>query len=279
MIKKILITGATSGIGLESVRKLASLKHHIIMTGLDINQAEMICEDIKSNSGNTNIKVMHLDLSSVESIKLFVSKLLNEKDKIDVLINNAGCFNEKRIETIDGLEMTMGVNYFGTVLFTELLIDKEILNDESRIINLVSKAAFYGKINVNDINFKKKYQGFKAYSASKLALILYSLKLNDRLKDSTIKVYNAHPGKVKTNIFNGDTFMMKVVSKVMEKSMISSAEGAETSVFLATSDEIMNYSGNLFHKNQVINYKKDCLDEALVKSIWKITKDFISNNK
>jgi len=267
--KIVLITGANSGIGKETAKSLAKMGATIIMACRNIELSMEAQKEIKDVSRDGNVELMKLDLSSIESIRKFTADFVNRYDQLHVLINNAGVFCEAREETEDGFEKTMGVNYFGMFLLTHLLLPIIKKTEKARIINITSKAAFHGNLRFEDLNFRKQYHGFKAYSASKLAVILFTQQLSRELKGSGIVVNSVHPGgAVATNMWKGNTLMMKVMGRIIKLFSSSPKEGAETSVYLATSLDVEGITGKLFHKNEVMKYSNNCLDLQLQNKLW-----------
>lgn len=260
--KTILVTGATSGIGLEMARELAIKGNRIILACRNIQKAEKVKGEITSESKNQNVEIMRVDLSSLKSIDKFQKDFYKKYDKLHVLINNAGVFCDKRMHTAEGFEMTMGVNVIGTYYITKLLL-KALQNAKgARIINVSSRAALFGRIALREKYFEKHSHGFRAYSASKLAQLLITIELSNALKKEDITVNAFHPGEVATDIWKGDSLLMKIIGPINMKRYDSPKKAAITGVYLATSDEVNNVTGKFFEKkDQVIEYNKRCLDE------------------
>ena len=276
--KTVLITGANSGIGKETAKSLAKMGASIIMACRNINSSLEAYKEIKDVSESGNVELMELDLSSIKSIRKFALDFNNKYEELHVLINNAGVFCEVREETEDGFEKTMGVNYFGMFMLTHLLLPVIKNTHKSRIINVTSKAAFHGKLNFDDLNFHKKYHSFKAYSASKLAVILFTMELSEKLKDSGVVVNSVHPGgAVATNMWKGNTLMMKVMGSMMKLFSTSPEEGASTSVYLSSSLDIEGVTGKLFHKDKILEYSDNCKDIQLQKKLWEYSIKVINN--
>jgi len=280
--KIILITGATNGIGLETAKELASRGYKIIMACRNIEKANMIRDEIREVSQNKNVEVMKVDLSSLKSIRNFSEELHEKYDNLHVLINNAGVFCDTSMKTAEGFEMTMGVNYIGTYYLTKLLLDLLKNARGARIINISSKAALFGKLKLNENFLENHPHGFKAYSASKLALLLATIEWANEFMKYNITVNAAHPGNVATGIWKGESFIMKIMEPINKRRYDSPEKGAITGIYLATQDREPKITGKFYEKeNQLIKYNKRCLDEKLrsdlIKNTEKILKDITNN--
>ena len=193
-----------SGIGKETARDLHRRGARIILACRNTEEAQKAANDIETRNakfiqGNGELVVAKLDLSSLASVRAFAQNIIESEERVDILINNAGTWSHPstRCETKDGFEQTIGVNHFGPFLLTNLLTDKMAHSPElpSRIINVASRAHERGEIRLDDINSEKEYNGFAAYSQSKLANILFTNELSEKLKDKNqdVSVYSSHP--------------------------------------------------------------------------------------
>jgi NAD(P)-dependent dehydrogenase (short-subunit alcohol dehydrogenase family) len=272
--KVVLITGANRGIGKETTRALAGKGATIVMACRNLAMAQPVCEAIRKESGNPQIEVMHLDLASLSSIREFAKQFRQKYQQLNVLINNAGVFCVKREETRDGFEKTMGVNYFGHFLLTCLLLPVLEQTREARIINVSSIAHSWGRIDLSDLNFEKNYQCMKAYARSKLALVLFTQELAERLKDTDITANALYPGLVETAMWNllpehkWYPVILRVVKKLI---LISKEEGAQTSIYLASSDEVKGITGKYFCKKKAKNPSGRCKEIRLQKELWQLS--------
>ena len=278
MEKKIaVITGATSGIGLETARALAHESFKVVMACRDIDKASSLAKEIINESGNKDVEVITINLASMRSIREFAALFASRSNKLHVLINNAGVFCDRLQKTEDGFEMTMGVNYLGTFLLTRLLLPIIKSTPGARIINITSKAAFYAKLKLDKNAFTSNTHGFKAYSASKLAQILFTIDLAEELKIQGITVNAAYPGRVATNIWRGDSLMMKIAAPLMMKRSVSAEEGAKTGVHLAVSPAVEGITGKTFYEEDMLEYKENCLDEGQRKKLMELSFEAIKD--
>lgn len=276
MAKQIaVVTGATSGIGLETARGLALGDYHVVMACRNMEKASALAMEISEQSGNSNIEVLTVDMASLQSIRDFAERFTTKYDQLDVLINNAGVFCDRFEKTEDGFEMTMGVNYLGSFLLTRLLLPVIKETPEARIINISSKAAYYARLKTDENIFTDKKSGFRAYSKSKLAQLLFNIELAGELKRTDISANAAYPGRVATKIWQGSSLLMKIVEPLMMRNSISAKEGAETGLYLAMSPDLEGLSGYSFHGEDVLDYNKTCLNKKLRKELIKLSFDAV----
>jgi len=274
--KIVLITGANSGIGKETTRALAKKGATIIMACRNLEKAETVCEMIQEESRNPNIEVMKLDLASLKSIRNFTREFSARYQKLNVLINNAGIFCMKREETEEGFEKTMGVNHLGHFLLTYELLPILEKTSEARIINVGSDAHFSGDLDLNDLHFKRrKYSGFKAYASSRLATIFFTQELAERVKEKDITVNSLHPGHIDTNMWNiwqpQRRWYHSLLIRLIKLFLISAEEGAQTSIYLASSEEVKGITGKYFAKKMLKAVSKKCSDIKLQKELWELS--------
>ena len=271
--KTVLITGSDGGIGRETTMGIAHKGATIVMASIDLDIGNPVCEEIKKESGNSNIDVMHLDLSSLSSIREFVNQFSQKYQQLHVLINNAGIYCANRQETRDGFEKTIGTNYFGHFLFTNLLLPIIKQTPEARIISLSSNAYFQGQLNLDDLHFKKKYHGFKVYATSKLAIVLFILELAERLKGTGVTANAVHPGHIASNIWNmwPGKWYQTVLTKIIQRLMGSPKDGAQAGIYLACSDEVKGITGKYFDKKEIKDVSPKCKDPQLQKDLWQIS--------
>lgn len=200
--KVVVITGANSGLGLESTKALTAKGATVVMACRNLTKAEKAQREVLREVPNAKLDVIALDSASLDSVKAFAEAFKAKYDRLDILLNNAGVMAIPRTETADGFEMQLGVNHLGHFALTGLLIDVITDTPGSRIHNTSSSAAFGGRINFDDLMSQKSYSRWGAYGQSKLANIFFSNELNRRLKAAghdTIS-NSSHPGAVMTNL-------------------------------------------------------------------------------
>lgn len=202
--KTFLVTGANSGIGFEATKVFASKGAFVIMGCRNLEKAKIAKDEIVSEFPNALLDIVQLDLTSFKSIKEFSDKVLNKYEKLDVLLNNAGIMTVPYGSTEDGLELQIGVNHFGHHYLTMNLATLINKTENSRIVNIASIAHKYGNLKVSTFTHEKgkRYSKMRAYAQSKLANLLFTYKLKQKLEkqNSKIKVLAAHPGVSNTNL-------------------------------------------------------------------------------
>jgi len=277
--KNILITGATSGIGRESALALAKMGANITFIARNKLKAENLLTDINKISNGQNSFII-ADLSSQEDIKTASEKYLDKNISLDVLLNNAGLINFKRNETIDGFEETFAINHLAYFSLTNLLLDKIKESNSARIVNVSSAAhQFVKRMNFNDIHSKKSYKPFQVYGYTKLANILFTKKLSSMLENKKITVNCLHPGVVGTSFGqNNSNNLNKVLSFIAKPFMRTSEKGAETSIYLCSSPDVSDISGQYFYNCKVTKTSKWAQSKEDADKLWdlseKMTRSF-----
>lgn len=271
--KTVLITGATSGIGKETAMALAKRGATIVFTTRDLEAGKLVRQDLIKRSNNKNIHVLFCDLASFDSIRNCCTEFLDKFDELDILINNAGIWDHTRRESKDGIENIFATNHLAPFLMTGLLMDTIKKSAPSRIINLTS-GLHYGTINFDDIEFKNKFKGIKAYRQSKLCNILFTRLLAKKLKGTKVTVNCANPGMTKTNLARDSSRFSRSIFKMLSKPV---GKGAATSIYLAVSPEVENVTGEYFSKCQISKSSKESHDMALAKRLWTLSEEYIGS--
>ena len=207
--KTVIITGGNSGIGLETAVDLAKRNARVILACRSVEKGENAAVDVRKRSGNDNVVFVQLDLASLDSIREFAEKILEEEPQIDILINNAGVMMipERRL-TKDGLEMQFGTNHLGHFLLTNLLLDRIKEAPSARIVNVSSMGYRLGSINFQNLNSERSYSRISAYNSSKLANILFARSLAKRLQGTNVTANALHPGGIRTGLQQHSLFLV-----------------------------------------------------------------------
>jgi NAD(P)-dependent dehydrogenase (short-subunit alcohol dehydrogenase family) len=242
----VLITGATSGIGKETARMLSLKGSTIVIAARDITKGEAIQSEIKEISSN-EVGLIQCDLSSQKSIRACCEEFKRKFGRLDVLINNAGIWNTEFKSTPEGIEETFAVNVLAPYLMFENLKVLLQKSDDPRVIT-VSSGLHFGKINFNDIEFRKRFSGFHAYRQSKLAVILLTRLLAKKFIDGGISINCMHPGVVNTQLGRHGNRFFNAFFKLFGK---SPEKGADTLIYMATSPEVRKVNGEYFVNRKV----------------------------
>lgn len=199
--KTAIITGGNTGIGLETAVDLAKRGARVILACRNTERGEKAVAIVKRRSKNENVSFSKLDLASLQSVREFSARIIEEESHIDILINNAGVMAPPYTTTEDGFELQFGVNHLGHFLLTNLLLGRIKEAPVARIINLSSRAHRTGNIDFADLQSKQCYKRREAYSQSKLANILFTKALSHQLEGTNVTAYSVHPGLVHTQLF------------------------------------------------------------------------------
>jgi NAD(P)-dependent dehydrogenase (short-subunit alcohol dehydrogenase family) len=199
----VIITGATSGIGKEAARVLGGKNATVIIAVRNVRKGQAVADEIQKEFAAAELKVLELDLASLQSVRAFAEAFAQEYDRLDVLINNAGIMMCPYAKTADGFEIQMGTNHFGHFALTGLLLPLLNKTAGSRIVTLSSGAHAWGNLDFTDLSWEsRKYDTNRAYGDSKLANLLFTYELARRLKSNGNHpvVTAAHPGYTKTEL-------------------------------------------------------------------------------
>jgi NAD(P)-dependent dehydrogenase (short-subunit alcohol dehydrogenase family) len=211
------------------------------------------------------------DLASQQSIRTAAEEIRRRVDKVDVLINNAGGVFSGFELTVDGLERTIALNHFGYFLLTGLLLDLVKKSDYARIINVSSDSHYSGKIDFASFRENRGYTLFKAYRQSKLANVMFTAELADRLKGTHVTVNTLHPGTVKTAIAKKSGRLISIAWSLVTLFSMDAAQGAKTSIYLASSPEVKGVSGKYFDQCKPKKTSALADDVALRKKLWEVS--------
>jgi len=240
--RRVVITGANSGIGFEAAKELTRKGAEVVMACRSTERGESAAEEIRADVGDADLVVEELDLASLSSVRSFAERMSDEEE-IGVLINNAGVMAIPRKETEDGFETQFGVNHLGHFALTGLLLDK--LADDGRVVTVSSGMHERGEMDFDDLHGEESYEKWGAYGQSKLANLLFAYELDRRLKDAGSKVRSVavHPGYADTNLQRRGPEMAgskvrKVLMTVANKIFAQSAEaGALPTLYAAASPD------------------------------------------
>ena len=277
--KTCVVTGANAGIGFETALSLATQGAHVIMLCRNPDKAATAREEILSRSGNEAVEVVQVDLSRQASIRSAASTIADRHPRIDVLVNNAGTWFSKRVMTEDGVEMVFAVNHLAYFLLTHLLMPQLLAAPHARVVCVGSDSHFQVKgIQFDDLMMEKSYHGLRSYAQSKLANCMFVYELHRQLREAGIHQVDINclqPGLVKTAIGFKHTFSLHALAWWFRRNMggISPAEGAATSIYLASSEEALGQSGLYWDRSRPKASSEASQDAAAMQQLWHISMD------
>ena len=271
--KTVLVTGATSGIGLEASVALAHQGARVIMVGRNQAKTEAARADVASRSGSKEVSYLLADFASQASVRALADAVRSRADRLDVLVNNAGGVNKARTVTADGIETTFAVNHLGYFLLTNLLLDLVVKSAPARVVTVASVGHRRGTLDFEDLGFERGgYSIMRAYSRSKLANILFANELARRRAGSGVTSNSLHPGSVDTNIWSGAPLWAKPIIQVLLRPFFISAEkGGERIVQLAASPELEGVTGKYFEDGKVVDPAPLARDASLATRLWDVS--------
>lgn len=267
-----VLTGATSGVGLHTARRLAEGGANLILVCRNLDKAALIQEELNHKYG-TQVKILQADFSRFDDVRETATKILDSCERIDLVINNAGIHNTTRQLTENNLEAVFAVNHLASFLFTHLLLPGLIESAPARIIQVNSQGHRFGGLDLDDLNWeKRRYNGYKSYGASKTAQLLTVWELAERLHGSGVTINAMHPGEVKTNIgMNNGPFYRAYQRYLLWPILKDPVISGEAIYYLAAAPEMEGVSGKFF--NLTIDEKPapHSLDRSIGKRIWDIS--------
>jgi NAD(P)-dependent dehydrogenase (short-subunit alcohol dehydrogenase family) len=267
--KTCLITGATSGIGRAAARRFAQLGATVVGVGRDQNRCSETDVEIRRISGNPNIEFLLADLSDQIQVRQLAEEYRTKYSRLDVLINNAGAFFLRRKVSAQGYEMTWALNHLSYFLLTNLLLGQIIESKPARIVNVSSGSHYRGKIHFDDLNLTRGYNGWKAYSQSKLANVLFTYELVRRVEDKSIAINTLTPGMVATRIGqNTGPVLRNLVRLVQSTSGKTPEDGAGTIIYLASAEKAGAFRGKFFREGKSVRSSEISYDEDIARRLW-----------
>ncbi|XP_060655201.1 retinol dehydrogenase 13-like [Drosophila nasuta] len=271
--KVVIVTGSNTGIGKETVLELARRGATVYMACRDKKRTEQARLEIIRETNNQNVFFRELDLSSLDSVRNFVTGFKAEQNRLDILINNAGVMRCPRSLTKDGFELQLGVNHMGHFLLTNSLLDLLKKSSPSRVVIVSSRAHTRGTINVDDLNSEKSYDEKSAYNQSKLANVLYTRELARRLEGTGVTVNCLHPGQVNTEISRHMPFFQTFFGRIVLSLLIwlyvkTPKSGAQTTLYAALDPDLNGVTGLYFSDCKPKQVAPAALDANTAKFLW-----------
>jgi NAD(P)-dependent dehydrogenase (short-subunit alcohol dehydrogenase family) len=264
-----MVTGATSGIGYHTALEVARMGAVVIIIGRNREKCEATVNAIQAGTGNQSIEYLLADLSSQAQIRELAKKFYEKHDHLDVLVNNAGGFFLSRKLSVDGIEMTFALNHLAYFLLTNLLIDALKAGTCARVINVSSGSHLHKHLDFDDLQLKRFYNPIQAYGRSKLANILFTYELSRRMEGTQITANALTPGMVATDIWKKvNRWLTPLLYPVIRRIGQPPHEGAQTSIYLATSPELNGVTGNYYVDRKPIKSAPITYDVAIAQRLW-----------
>jgi NAD(P)-dependent dehydrogenase (short-subunit alcohol dehydrogenase family) len=269
-MKTIIVTGSNSGIGKEAAHILAKSGHRLLMLCRDSEKSRQAHQEIVSQSGNENVFLIPVDLADPGSMRTAVAQIKPEYPVIDVLVNNAGTYKVKRQETPGGVEMTLAVNFLAPFMLSQMLLENLQASGNGRIINVVSELYKSGSLDFDNLMLEKGYKASDAYANAKLATVLYTAELANRVENTGLCVNAIHPGVLATDAFRDyPALLTKALNLFLEKPY----KGGERIAYLAVSDEVQAVSGKYFYKTEARPIDIPNLANGTTEKLWRLAEE------
>src|ERR1700734_1969916 len=276
--KTVVVTGGNSGIGFETAAALASMGARVVVTARNADKGRAAVAAITQRLPREGrVQLVGFDLADLASVRQGAAEILDQAPRIDVLVNNAGLVLTERAETVDGYEATFAINHLGPFLLTNLLLQRMVASQPSRVVNVASTAhnAARKGIPFDDLQSTARYRGMRVYGQSKLANILFTLELARRYEGRGLTANSLHPGTVRTG-YGGDGDARGLLGfgiKIASPFFLSAAKGARTSIYLASSPEVEGVSGGYFVKCKPRQPRRWAQDPEAARRPWQGSED------
>ena len=268
--KTYIVTGANSGVGLETTRQLVKQGAHVVMACRRTDAGDEAARSFAGLKGSH--EVMRIDLADLQTVRDFVAEFTATHSQLDGLACNAGMANMRSdiAHTTDGFELTIGISYFGHFLLTELLLDTLKATPGSRMA-IVSSVVHAGSpknrpdVHLDDLAYENRdYNNMAAYAEAKVATVLYAKELAERLDGTGVSTFSIHPGWARSNFGSGAGLPMRIVMGIMRPLSRfvsdSNEESAQTTLHCLISDDAVNHSGAYFSQSSILYRDNGCRD-------------------
>jgi NAD(P)-dependent dehydrogenase (short-subunit alcohol dehydrogenase family) len=259
--RTVVVTGASSGIGAAGAVELARLGATVVPIGRDERRLAKVARQVGGEG-------LRADFASLDEVRRLAGELLARHERIDVLVNNAGAWPGRRRLSADGFELTFAVNHLAPFLLTNLLLDRLRESAPARVVTTSSVAHTGGLIDLDDLQLERRWTGMRAYSNSKLANILFTRELAQRLDGSGVVANCFHPGVIRTRLTRRANPLLMVGARVAAPFLGSPKTGAETLVWLASAPEAAELSGGYFEDCRPARQSAQSQDDELAAALW-----------
>jgi NAD(P)-dependent dehydrogenase (short-subunit alcohol dehydrogenase family) len=276
-----LVTGATRGVGRATAEALAKLGANVVIHGRDSASVGAVCKATMRLARGGQISGAVADFSSLKSVRRMADDVAAQHPQLHVLLNNAGAGARQRRETADGFEWSFGVNHLAPFLLTKLLLPTLLKSTPARVVTVASMAYRRAVLDFDDLQWRqRKYSTLLAYSASKLANIMFTLELSRRLAGTGVTANCLHPGVVATNLFSAlGGRAGRIVSVIFRPLLMSPVAGAKTSVHVASAPELATVTGRFFERSKEVALGANAQDAAAAQRLWDVSEELVARAK
>lgn len=267
--KICMVTGATAGIGKATAHGLAEMGAKVIVVGRNPEKCARVVEEIRKATRNQNVDCLLADLTDLSQIHRLALHFQESYPRLHVLINNAGAIFLTRRETVDGIEMTFALNHLSYFLLTLLLLDELKASAPSRVVNVSSNGHFGKRLNFDDLQSERGYKFMQVYGRSKLANLYFTFELARRLDGTGVTVNALHPGFVATDMGKNNGLLARLIVPLIHFRSLTPEQGAQTSLYLASSPDVKGISGEYFVKCKIGHVDPIARDPEAARRLWR----------
>jgi retinol dehydrogenase 14 len=273
--RTVLVTGASGGIGRATAEGLSGLGARVGIVGRDHARTERAAADIRRSTGR-EVDVFVADMSAQTEVRRLAAEVLAAYPRLDVLVNNVGGYWAHRHVTADGLEQTFALNHLAPFLLTELLLERLRASAPARVVTVSSGAQSMGRIDFDDLQGARRYNGQQAYNQSKLANVLFTYELARRLAGTGVTANVLHPGVVRTSFGLEDgRRWMNLMLPLVRPFLKTPEQGAATSVHLASASDPAGVTGTYFANKRPTRSSPRSYDEATAGRLWETSAQLV----
>jgi NAD(P)-dependent dehydrogenase (short-subunit alcohol dehydrogenase family) len=270
--KTAVVTGASSGIGLETARSLAGQGARVVMVVRSEQRGQDAMAKIRTTAPDAELELVLADLYSLAEVRKAGAELRKRCDRIDVLVNNAGLIHSERVLTVDGFERTFALNHLAAFLITYEVRELLAASAPARIVTVSSFGHNFARFEWDDLHTMNKWKGETAvYGASKLCNIWFARESARRMAGKRVTSNSLHPGGVASNFGASGSWLLKYGTKVAKPFLLTTEKGARTSIYLASSPDVEGVSGEYFAKCKIKQPSKKARDDASARRLWELS--------
>ena len=273
----MLVTGASSGIGQATAVGLASAGARMLLVGRTPERCKEALASVQA-AGGEDAEMLQADFASLAGVRSLADEVRARTERLDVLVNNAAIAAAGRTTTPDGYETTFAVNHLSYFLLTGLLLPLLQANASARVVNVSSEAHRTGQLDLDDLQSERRYGSFRVYGQSKAANILWTQELARRLNGSGVTANSLHPGVIRSNLGRGHGGIRDLFLRFVGLFMKSPQQGAETSVYLATSPDVEGVSGRYFINCQEATPASHATDPSTAQRLWEVSEALVGHS-